>query len=129
MIVVGSTLAACSRAFVQPTATDDVYPPVQDLAPVQMTVPAASLSTPQLIDSALARGEISSDQRLLYLAYAIYEYDALPAEYHSQKRWDATLILRDLNRFASSPDVVCNMPTDIRVEFQRLMKVEVSCSP
>ena len=89
----------------------------------------SSSTTPELIDAALTRGEITADQRLLYLAYAIYEYDSLPEAYRSQKRWDGSLILRELKKSASTPAVVCNMDQEARVEFQRLLKVSVECTP
>ncbi len=53
-------------------------------------------STPQLIESAAERGDISRDTANLYLAYALFDYDALPSEFHSDTPWHATTILLQL---------------------------------
>ncbi len=58
--------------------------------------PARELSTPQLIARALAAGEITADQRLLYLAYAVYEYPSLPARFRSNAGWYGTAEVREL---------------------------------
>ncbi len=39
------------------------------------------LSTPALIEQAFAAGEITADERLLYFAYAVYEYESLPVRF------------------------------------------------
>ena len=41
-------------------------------------VSSRELSTPELIDQAYSRGQITEEYRLLYLAYALYEYKSLP---------------------------------------------------
>ena len=51
------------------------------------TVAERALSTPELIDQALADGQITADERLLYLAYAVYEYESLPAQFRSDVGW------------------------------------------
>jgi hypothetical protein len=53
-------------------------------------------ATPQLLDQALANGEITAEQRLLYLAYAIYEYSSLPARFRSDVGWSGTATVREL---------------------------------
>ena len=57
-----------------------------------------ALSTPQLIDQALANGEITVEQRDLYLAYAIYEYDSLPVRFRSDVGWSGTAIVAELTK-------------------------------
>lgn len=57
---------------------------------------AENLSTPQLINRAFANGEISADERLLMLAYAIYEFESLPERYHSPVGWYGTQYVREL---------------------------------
>lgn len=56
-----------------------------------------SASTPDLIEQSYQSGAISAEERLLYLAYAIYEPQSLPAEYHSTTPWFGTDIVAELN--------------------------------
>ena len=66
------------------------------IRPSQQAGPERELSTPQLIARAYAAGEISADQRLLYLAYAIYEYPSLPARFRSNAGWYGTAAVREV---------------------------------
>lgn len=79
--------ASVSQASVpQQAATDPV--------PVDATL--QEFSTPELIDQALARGEITKEERLLLLAYAIYEPAQLPERYQSTVGWYGTQYVREL---------------------------------
>lgn len=51
---------------------------------------AQQLSTPELIELAYTNGEISADQRLLYLAYALYDHASLPPQFQSNVGWSGT---------------------------------------
>jgi hypothetical protein len=51
------------------------------------------LSTPQLIDAALAAGEIDQYTAHLYLAYAFADYEKLPLRYRSNVPWRGTMHL------------------------------------
>ncbi len=57
-----------------------------------------ALSTPELIEAAVARGEISRDLGDLYLAYALFAPERLPARFRSDVPWDGTLPLWELQR-------------------------------
>ena len=52
--------------------------------------PSAPPSTPELIDQAHATGAISAEERILLLAYAVYEPDSLPVAYRSDSPWFGT---------------------------------------
>lgn len=54
------------------------------------------LSTPQLIEAALANGEIDQNTANLYLAYAFGDYEKLPTQYRSNVPWSGTLPLLHL---------------------------------
>lgn len=56
------------------------------------------LSTPELIEAAVARGEISRDLGDLYLAYALFAPERLPARFRSNTPWDGTLPLWELQQ-------------------------------
>ncbi len=84
------------------------------------TADEASLSTPELIEAAYAQGEISAEERALYLAYALYEYDSLPPAYQSQTPWRGTMIDRELNALLTSPQF-CDMASDVQSELERLL--------
>lgn len=57
---------------------------------------ATTLSTPQLIEAAVAKGEIDRDTANLYLAYALGDYEQLPARYRSSVPWHGTLPMLQL---------------------------------
>ena len=50
----------------------------------------ADMSTPELIQSAYEEGLINEEQRILYLAYSIYDYALLPKQFISPTPWDGT---------------------------------------
>ncbi len=54
-------------------------------------------ATPQLLDAAFERGEISAGERILYLAYAIYEDASLPARFQSDIGWHGTMAVREIH--------------------------------
>ncbi|HEX2032062.1 MAG TPA: hypothetical protein VHL78_11795 [Actinomycetota bacterium] len=65
----------------------------------------AALPTPQLLEAAEARGEITADEATLYLAYAVKAPDRLPPAYRSDVPWDATLpLLRLRESLESMPE-------------------------
>ena len=88
-------------------------------------VPA--LSTPDLIEAALAKGEITAEQRLLYLAYALYEPVSLPEQYRSDVPWRGTLYVREIKTAITSTDILCVMLLEIRQELQRIVPGSVTC--
>lgn len=85
------------------------------------------LSTPQLIGKAYIEGQITEEERLLYLAYAIYEYESLPARFRSHAPWEGTFIVGELHEAANSPSVLCSMSPEVQSEFQRLLKPKITC--
>jgi hypothetical protein len=84
-------------------------------------------STPELIGMASATGLISEEERLLYLAYALYEYKSLPTRYLSNVGWDGTPIVRELQEALTPPEVFCYMSPYVRSEFLRLGKFDMTC--
>ncbi len=58
--------------------------------------PTETLSTPQLLDQAVAEGRLDEGQAALYLAYALADDDKLPAAYRSDVPWHGTLPLLKL---------------------------------
>jgi hypothetical protein len=91
--------------------------------------PESNLATPVLIDAALARGEITTGQRLLYLTYAVYEPDSLPEEFRSNAPWRGTMIVREIKQFAASKESFCALDVYIQREIRRLIPESVTCSP
>ena len=51
-------------------------------------------STPELIEQAFVNGEITAEQRLLYLTYALYDYESLPIQFHGTVGWSGTSYVR-----------------------------------
>ena len=54
------------------------------------------LSTPELIEQAFANGEITAEQRILYLAYAVYDVKSLPPQFHGTVPWEGTAYVREI---------------------------------
>ncbi len=67
-------------------------------APPRQEPPSPPLSTPQLIEAALQRGEIDRDTAYLYLTYALAEPQKLPARFHGTVPWDGTPYVLQLQR-------------------------------
>ncbi|MBI5563751.1 MAG: hypothetical protein HY870_02575 [Chloroflexi bacterium] len=128
--IAGSLIACYSRA----------WPPVHTVSPTPASTPALkadlqltpaaqaqSLSTPALIEQALAQGEITSEQRLLYLAYAIYEYESLPAQFRSEAGWRGTSIVEELRRASRQSSIICSLSPTVQTELRRLLKEVAAC--
>jgi hypothetical protein len=127
----GAILAGCVSAMATPLAPTSVgVTRIPQIEP-EKTVPSieANPATPELIDAALARGEISTGRRLLYLTYAVYEPDSLPKEFHSDVPWRGTMLVREIKQYAASRETFCTLDTDIQREIRRLIPESVSCSP
>jgi hypothetical protein len=85
------------------------------------------ISTPDLIQLAFERGEITAEYRLLYLAYALYEQQSLPARFHSNVGWRGTSTDLEIYKAISSSSVLCSMSPYVRSEFQRLFNPGTNC--
>ncbi len=89
---------------------------------------AGQPSTPQLIEAAYQRGEISAEQRLLYLAYAVYEYASLPEQFHSNAPWWGTQVVAEIKVAAtemnSDPGLSVSQPA--RAEIERLLSPQAA---
>lgn len=120
-------------SFVVATLACTIPQLLQDLSMVAATPQAAptssQLATPQLIDQAYTSGQISAGERILYLAYAVYDYPSLPAAFQSNVRWDGTLVVRELNMTASDPAEFCTFNPTVQRELRRLLQPSVSCPP
>ena len=90
--------------------------------------PVADLSTPALIDQALAQGEITAEERLLYLAYAVYEYESLPMQFHSNVGWRGTDTVRELYQTVSTPEIMCGLTSTVQNELRRVLNDGVTCN-
>ncbi|MFN8443101.1 MAG: hypothetical protein U0175_20170 [Caldilineaceae bacterium] len=66
------------------------------------------LSTPQLIDQAFQGGTISEEERMLYLAYALYEPQSLPKSLQSNVGWFGTRYVRELQHYLQTVNVAAN---------------------
>ena len=82
------------------------------------TVSAARLATPRLIEQAFVRGEITASERVLYLAYALYEPQSLPAHFHSPVPWYGTQSVLEVQRGMSSARAAA--PAALRAELGRM---------
>lgn len=85
------------------------------------------VSTPDLILQAFDRGEITGDQRLLYLAYALYDDELLPSEFHGDAKWDGTGEIIYLSKSANTSSVLCSMSPSARSELLRYIRSNITC--
>jgi|HigsolmetaAR201D_1030396.scaffolds.fasta_scaffold08492_3 hypothetical protein len=59
---------------------------------------SSELTTPALIEQAFQNNQITADQRLLYLTYAVYDYEKLPPQFRGKGGWSATMIVYEINQ-------------------------------
>jgi hypothetical protein len=139
----GIGLSACSW-FVPPEGDltpvvaqpeDLLLPRLAEPSEVPTTVvltsiaPIQQLSTPQLIEQAFAQKKITASQRLLYLAYAVYDYGALPAQFRSNIGWRGTSVVGELGDTVSSKETMCVLDPAVQKELLRLIPRAVICEP
>ena len=108
-----------------PTATAT---PLATKTAILLATATRYITTPELIEEAFDRGEITSEERLLYLAYAVYDPYLLPARFFGNRVWEATLLVRELHEAAINPSILCSMSPNIRSEFQRLLNPHTTCN-
>jgi hypothetical protein len=131
LVVCGVILVGCASATLTPvdsTLASSTGVPETETEKTAQTL-QSELTTPELIDVALSRGRISATQRLLYLAYAIYEPDSLPEEYRSNAPWHGTMAVKEIYELISNREKFCAIEHDIQQEFRRLIPESVNCSP
>jgi len=133
-------LPACNSPFVTETSptitatqvlststfTATATPPATKTA-IPLATATRKLSTPELIEKAFNRGEITSEERLLYLTYAVYDPELLPSQFWGNRAWDATFVVHELHAAAIDPSILCSMSLNIRSEIQRLLNPHATC--
>ncbi len=86
-----------------------------------------TLSTPELIQLAVDNGEITSEQRLVYLAYAIYNPSALPTQFQSDVGWYGTIYVKELYQVVTSEAKMCKLSVCAQRELRRLIDKAITC--
>ncbi|MEK6752196.1 MAG: hypothetical protein AABZ00_08005 [Chloroflexota bacterium] len=92
-----------------------------------ITSPNRTLTTPDLIQRAVANGKITEEERLLYLAYALGDYEKLPTRFHSNAPWSGTLIILELREVSRSKSVMCELSPFVQGELRRIFHAGVIC--
>lgn len=82
--------------------------------------------TPVLIQMAFDSFQITNEQRLLYLAYALYEPESLPVRFQSRVGWFGEMAQYELE-VLYEPPVFCSMSPHARSKFQRLLRIDITC--
>lgn len=118
-------LAACGVTTPVPTATTTTIP---TSTPTYTPTASQELDTPSLIAQAYGRGEINKEERLLYLAYAVYEPKSLPAQYRSKVGWFGESVDEELIEVVNSPLKLCFMSPHARRELLRLFDSDTICN-
>jgi hypothetical protein len=113
---------------VQPSAAARRFPQGGPAAGFSDAPDAQRPTTPALIEAAYQRGEIRADQRLLYLAYAVYEYGSLPAEYRSRTPWSGTQVVAEIRAAAAKMEAAPGLllPETTQTELQRLLSPQTA---
>lgn len=86
-----------------------------------------TLTTPGLIDCAFKNKKITSEQRILYLSYAIGDFAKLPREYNSNEPWDGTMTALELNETVSSKEKFCVLSEKAQEELRRKFPQSIRC--
>lgn len=85
--------------------------------------PVDQPATPDLIDQAYHAGAITWEERLLYLAYSVYEPVSLPVVYRSKTPWWGTATVAELNRALERDDpTAAAISAAARAELTRLLR-------
>lgn len=84
-------------------------------------------STPELLDLARSRNQISESQRILYLAYAVYEYDSLPVQFQSDIPWQGSRIVAEIKGVIASTEKMCVLEVEVQEELRRVIPSGVTC--
>ena len=87
-----------------------------------------AVSTPVLIQHAFDQGEITEGERLLYLAYAVYEYDSLPTQFQSDVGWRGTEFVREIRQATDNPAVMCRLESAVQNELRRVLGSGAICN-
>ncbi|MCB0132088.1 MAG: hypothetical protein KDD78_14615 [Caldilineaceae bacterium] len=124
-------LTACQNLLLEPIpAGDSVEAATVTPTMLEVVKPAEAsptLSTPALLGQAVTQGEITENERLLYLAYAVYEPDSLPAQFRSNAGWRGTEFVREVRQAVNSTDILCAMDPATQDELRRLLQGGVLC--
>jgi hypothetical protein len=96
--------------------------------PDKNTCQGKSLATPELIDCARTAGKITKGQRILYLHYALDDYEKLPPEYKSNDPWEGTLIALNVSEAISSAAKFCTFSKEIQTELRKSYPQAVDCT-
>ncbi len=92
-----------------------------------ITGPNRTLATPDLIQRAVANGKITEEERLLYLAYALGDYEKLPTQFHSNLPWSGTMIGLELYETVKSKEEMCELSPFVQGELRRILREGVTC--
>ncbi|HXV44584.1 MAG TPA: hypothetical protein VEC96_16100, partial [Anaerolineae bacterium] len=104
VLVVASLLAGLTWSVAAAPPQENPLSPAS--APPGQTGPTSpQLSTPQLIEAAVVNGELDQETANLYLAYALNDYEKLPAQYRSDVPWDGTFPLLHVQEAVKSMKV------------------------
>lgn len=79
---------------------------------------AARLATPHLIEQAFVRGAITESERVLYLAYALYEPQSLPVQFRSKVGWRGTRYVLEVQNGMAAARAAA--PVALRAELGRM---------
>lgn len=109
------------NATPQPPAPHQLYLPLLASGAQTAVMPTARLSTPQLLQHAVVRGDIRADERILYLAYALYEPTSLPAQFRSNVGWYGTAYVAEIQAYTEQAQAATTEA--IRQELSRLSRL------
>lgn len=114
--------APVERTTPQPPPPHQIYLPFHvNGTSAALAAPQALLATPQLLAQAVARGEITADERLLYLAYALYEPASLPAQFQSNVGWYGTAYVAEVQAYTAQ--AMAATTGALRQELNRLSRL------
>jgi hypothetical protein len=89
-------------------------------------VMSPTVATPDLIERAFVRQEIDADERLLYLAYAVYDYQSLPESFRSHVPWWGTDVVREIKDAARKKALSSKSLSPVESEFMDLLSPQAA---
>jgi hypothetical protein len=118
------TIVLLAAGIDQPEAAAGGAPAGRSGADSHLTGMASEIATPDLIERAFVRKDIDADKRLLYLAYAVYDYKSLPENYRSNVPWWGTEVVREIKDAAWKKAISSRILSPVESEFLSLLSPE-----
>lgn len=125
---IGCTLGVTNAPAPEPTPTPEACQFLPPAEPDHTPTHDPPTSTIQLIDAAWHAGEITTGERLVYLAYGLVERSSLPARFVGVRLVSGTSVAFELDQAVQDPEIMCQLNSCEQEELKRLLGHGIDCT-